>query len=150
MERMERQPPSHVLASSRSQEQLVLPCFFSSLPRSEEEGCVGGKSVSVLCAIASLPIQQSEQLLLRLTKTHHDSLPPPCLPIFQRIDYVRRIHTYMGRVTKPVRNRISVYISVKSLWNQFQATSRCGLETALKSVLESVLTRLHTGQSKQV
>ena len=82
----------------------------------------------------------------------------PHLPIFQRIEYVRRMCTYMDGVRshtwaelgKPVRNCISVYISVESLWNCFQTTSRGGLETALESALESVLMCLHTRQSEQV
>ena len=84
------------------------------------------------------PYSIQKQLLLRPTKMHHNSLPPPCLPIFDRIDHAHIHVRTWAESRKPVRNRISVYISVESLWNRFQTTSRGGLETAL----ESVLTRL--------
>ena len=115
---MERQPPSRVLASSRSQEQLVLPFYFS-LPRSEEEGCAGGKSVSVSCATVSLPMQQSEQLLLRPTKMHHDSIPPPCLLIFQRIEYVQRMRTYMYMHGRSHENRLEIALAFTFQLNCF-------------------------------
>ena len=58
-------------------------------------------------------------------------------------------HTW-AESQKLVKNCINIYISVELLWNHFQTKSRGGLETALESGWESVLTRSHTSEAKQI
>ena len=139
-----------MLASSRNQEQLVLLFYFFLCLVVKRKAAQAARVHQFRAQQRVSPYSNQSNLLFvqpRCTTTPFHC--HACQSSNTLITFGAYAYTW-AKSRKLVRNCISVYISVESLWNRFQTTSRGGLETALESALESVLTCLHTRQSEQV